>query len=252
MEDIFVARPWYGADPVPERCCGQGPAFGSFGGRLQFDAEGHLFVASGDRNYGELVQDRSTDFGKILRLNDDGSVPPDNPFVDTAGYAPEIWTLGHRNPLGLWIDPETGTMWESEFGPRGGDEVNRIERGGNYGWIYVTQGHHYNDVPAAAIKDVPGFVDPVITFGPPSLNPGNLLVYHGAAFPQWQGDLLLATFTSGLMRAEVDAQGELGEEEFLLKDLGQRLRDVRVGPEGDVWLLTDQQEGALIRISPAG
>ena len=252
VEDIFVAEPWYGAPPPPERCCGQGPAFGSYGGRLQFDSDGYLYVTSGDRNYGELVQDRSTHFGKILRLNDDGSVPPDNPFVGVPDHAPEIWSLGHRNPLGLSIDPETGEMWESEFGPRGGDEVNKIERGGNYGWIFVTQGHHYNDTPAAAVKDAPGYIDPVVAFGPPSINPGNVIIYRGSAFPQWQGDMLLATFANGLMRADMDASGQPVDEEFLLRDLAQRWRDVRVGPAGDLWLLTDQNEGALIRVSPAG
>ena len=251
VEDIFLAQPWYGAPPPSERCCGQGPAFGSFGGRLLFDSQGHLFVTSGDRNYGELVQDRSTHFGKVLRLNDDGSAPGDNPFADNPAYAPGIWSLGHRNPLGLSIDAQTGTMWESEFGPRGGDEVNRIERGGNYGWIFVTQGHHYNDVPAAGVKDVEGYLDPVLAFGPPSINPGNLLVYRGEAFPQWRGDLLLATFTNGLRRSELDADGNAVGEEFLLQDLGQRWRDIRVGPQGDIWLLSDQAEGALIRVSPA-
>ena len=149
VKDIYVANAWYGTMPVPPKCCGQGPTFGSFGGRLQFDKQGHLFVTSGDRNYGEMVQDPSNDFGKILRLNDDGSVPSDNPWVGKAGYAPEVWSTGHRNPLGLTIDPATGTMWETEFGPRGGDELNRIVKGGNYGWILVTQGFHYNGTPGS-------------------------------------------------------------------------------------------------------
>ena len=250
VKDIFVATPWYGKQPVAERCCGQGPATGSFGGRLAFDRTGHLLITSGDRNYGELVQDPSNHIGKILRLNDDGSVPRDNPWVGIAGAAPEVWTTGHRNPLGLSLDPETGTMWESEFGPRGGDEVNRIERGANYGWILVTQGNHYNGTPAAGIKDVAGYADPLKAFGPPSLNPGNLAVYRGAAFPRWDGDLLLASFTEGLLRFDVAADGTLGEPEYLLRDLGQRWRDVRVGPDGKVWMLSDEDDGALIRISP--
>jgi glucose/arabinose dehydrogenase len=250
VKDVFVADAWYGAPPVPAKCCGQGPAFGSFGGRILFGRDGKLFVTSGDRNFGEMVQDTSNHFGKILRLNADGTAPRDNPWVGREGHKPEVWSTGHRNPLGLTIDPATGSMWESEFGPRGGDEVNRIERGSNYGWILVTQGNHYDGTPAGGVKDVAGYEDPVMAFGPPSLNPGNLAVYRGARFRQWDGDLLLASFTQGLLRFDVDGEGRLGEPEQLLQDLGQRWRDVRVGPDGDVWMLTDQDDGALIRISP--
>jgi glucose/arabinose dehydrogenase len=250
VEDIFVADAWYGKPPLPEKCCGQGPAFGSFGGRILFDDEGHLFVTSGDRNYGEMVQDPDNHFGKILRLKDDGTVPSDNPWVGREGHAPEVWSTGHRNPLGLSIDPETGAMWESEFGPRGGDEVNRIERDANYGWIFVTQGHHYDGTPAAGKKGVAGYADPVLAFGPPSLNPGNLTVYRGSQLPEWHGDLLLASFTQGLLRFDLDEDGNPGEPEMLLGDLQQRWRDVRVGPDGNVYLLTDQNEGALLKLRP--
>lgn len=253
VEDIFVADAWYGAQPVPEKCCGQGPAFGSFGGRIAFDEEGYLFVTSGDRNYGEMVQDTSNHFGKILRLNADGSVPSDNPWISREGHAPEVWSTGHRNPLGLAIDSETGAMWESEFGPRGGDEINLIEKDANYGWITVTQGNHYDDTPAEGIKDVEGYTDPVLVFGPPSLNPGNLSVYRGETFPDWNGDLFLASFTEGLLRYDLDDGGNpTPEPEYLLKDLGQRWRDVRVGPDGALYLLTDMGEGALLKVVPAG
>jgi len=250
VEDILVADAWYGKPPLPEKCCGQGPAFGSFGGRILFDEAGKLFVTSGDRNYGEMVQDPANHFGKILRLNDDGSAPGDNPWAGREGHAPEAWSTGHRNPLGLAIDPATGTMWESEFGPRGGDELNRIERGGNYGWMLVTQGNHYDGTPAGGVKGVPGYTDPVVAFGPPSLNPGNLAVYRGDAFERWDGDLLMASFTQGLLRFDLDAEGKPGAPEQLLGEMGQRWRDVRVGPDGNVWLLSDQDEGALVRVSP--
>jgi len=250
VEDIFVAAPYYGMQSQPERCCGQGPAFGSFGGRLLFDDDGYLFVTSGDRNYGELVQDPSNHFGKILRLNDDGSVPRGNPWVGTHGHADAVWSTGHRNPLGLTINPYTGELCESEFGPRGGDEVNRILRGGNYGWMPVTQGFHYDGTPAEGIKDVAGMIDPVLAFGPPSLNPGNLTFYSRDALPGWDGDLLLASFTQGLLRYDTDVTGmPVGEPEVLLKEIGQRWRDVRVGPDGAVYLLTDQAEGALLKIT---
>lgn len=251
VEDIFIASPWYGAPPLPERCCGQGPSFGSFGGRILFDDEGYLFITSGDRNYGEMVQDPSNHFGKILRLHDDGSVPADNPWVGRAGHAPEVWSTGHRNPLGLAIQPETGALWSSEFGPRGGDEINIIERGANYGWMSVTQGHHYDGTPAEGINNVPGMTDPVMNFGPPSINPGNLTFYTGDQFPAWQGDLFLATFTNGIRRADISAEGYLVSEEYILKDLGQRWRDVRAGPDGNLYLLTDMRNGALLKVTPA-
>lgn len=250
VEDIFVADAWYGKAPVPEKCCGQGPVFGSYGGRILFDDQGYLFITSGDRNNGEMVQKTDNHFGKILRINDDGSIPEDNPWVGKSGHKGEVWTTGHRNPTGLTINPITGEMWDSEFGPRGGDEVNLITRGNNYGWITVTQGFHYDGTPAEGIKDVEGMTDPVLAFGPPSLNPANLAFYRGAQFPEWQGDMLLTTFTKGLRRAEMDENGKAVSEELLLGGLGQRLRDVKIGPDGNIYILTDQSEGALLRITP--
>lgn len=249
VEDIFVADAWYGRQPWPQRCCGQGPAFGSWGGRILFGGDGKLYVTSGDRNYGEMVQKPDNHFGKILRLNPDGSVPSDNPFVGREGWKPEIWSTGHRNPLGLTIDPSTGTMWSTEFGPRGGDELNMIERGANYGWIDVTQGGHYNNEAAKGVKGVSGMTDPVIAFGPPSLNPGNPAWYAGELFPSWRGDLLLPSFTRGVVRIEFD-NGRPGAREELFTDLKQRWRDARVAPDGSVYLLTDEVEGAVLRVTP--
>lgn len=250
-EQIFVASPWYGAETQPTRCCGQGPAFGSFGGRILFDADGYLFITSGDRNYGEMVSHTDSHFGKILRLNDDGTVPAGNPWVGRAGHAPEVWSTGHRNPLGLTVNTLTGQLWESEFGPRGGDEVNRILRGGDYGWMSVTQGFHYNGTQQEQIRNVPGKIDPVLAFGPPSLNPGNLAFYDGALFPGWRGDLFLASFTQGLLRYNTDATGTpVGEPERLLRDMGQRWRDVRNGPDGALYMLSDMTDGVVLRITP--
>jgi glucose/arabinose dehydrogenase len=249
VEDIFVANAWYGDMPLPPKCCGQGPAFGSYGGRILFDDDGHLFITSGDRNYGEMVQDTSNHFGKILRLNDDGSPAAGNPGEYRAGWDPMIWTLGHRNPLGLYLDRETGRLWSTEFGPRGGDELNLIEGGQNYGWISVTQGHHYDGEPAKGIRNVEGMTDPVFAFGPPSLNPGNIAVYHGDEIPDWEGDLLMVTMSRTLERMEVTRGTSITARESMLSELGQRFRDVKIGPDGAVYILTDERDGALLRIT---
>ena len=250
-KDIFVADAWYGAPPLPKRCCGQGPASGSYGSRLAFDAKGYLYVTSGDRNYGEKVQDPNNEFGKILRLTDDGGIPRDNPWVGKPGHDPKVWTTGHRNPLGLFYDRQTGILWESEFGPHGGDEINIIKRGHNYGWIDVTQGKHYNNEPAKGVKDVPGMTDPVIAFIPESINPGNLIVYHGDRFRPWKGDIIMGTMTRTVWRATPDGKGGVKGEERMLGDLHQRIRDTRLGPDGNIYLLTDETDGAVLRIEPA-
>ena len=242
VENVFVADAWHG-NPVNqriERCCGQGPAGGSYGSRIIFDADGYLYITVGDRNYGERVQDPSNHFGKIVRIRDDGSIPEDNPFFGRRRYHDDIWSTGHRNPLGLTIHPVTGALWESEFGPRGGDEVNIIEPGNNYGWMLVTNGEHYNDDPVELGKNnVEGFVDPVLHWEP-SINPGNLLFPMTDEFPNWRGDMLMATMTRSLLRARFDDQGRPVDQELMLTELGQRLRDVRQGPDGKIYLLTDE------------
>ncbi len=253
VEDIFVAPGWYGPAMAAanHRCCGQGPADGSFGGRMVFGPDGLLYVTSGDRNWGEKAQDPGSDFGKILRIRDDGTIPADNPFVGKQGYRPEIFTLGHRNPTGLTLDRRTGQLWSTEFGPRGGDELNRIEAGKNYGWILVTEGAHYNGEPVArGAHGVPGMQDPVV-FWAPSINPGNLAVYRGDRFPAWRGDILIGTMTHSLLRVRLGADGRPGGQEKMLTELGQRLRDVREAPDGSLYLLTDEKEGAVLHVDAA-
>jgi glucose/arabinose dehydrogenase len=204
-------------------------------------------VTLGDRNYGELSQDLSVDIGKIVRLRDDGSVPPDNPFAGKAGYRPELYTIGHRNPLGLTVHPVTGALWSTEFGPRGGDELNLIQAGKNYGWIKVTKGEHYNAEPSE--KSAAGMEDPVLSWVP-SINPGNITFYNGDRFAAWKGNLLMATMTKSVVRIPFDAQGKPGNQEKMLTELNQRFRDIRTGPDGFLYVLTDETFGAVLRIEP--
>jgi glucose/arabinose dehydrogenase len=253
VEDVFVADAWYSAAIASgnNRCCGQGPAGGSYGSRIVFDAQGFLYITSGDRNWGERAQDPSSHLGKIVRIRDDGTIPSDNPFFGREGYKPDLYTIGHRNPLGLTIHPVTGELWSTEFGPRGGDELNRIEAGKNYGWILVTEGTHYNEEPAKLGKNsAEGMVDPVL-FWVPSINPGNLAFYGGDKFPEWRGDMLMAAMSRSLLRAEFDASGNPVGQERMLTELGQRLRDVREGPDGLLYVLTDETDGAMLRIEPS-
>jgi glucose/arabinose dehydrogenase len=247
VHDIFVAEPYFGGQGAPRGCCGQGPSDGSYGSRLAFDRACFLYVTLGDRNYGELSQDLSVDIGKIVRLRDDGSVPPDNPFAGKAGYRPELYTIGHRNPLGLTVHPVTGALWSTEFGPRGGDELNLIQAGKNYGWIKVTKGEHYNAEPSE--KSAAGMEDPVLSWVP-SINPGNITFYNGDRFAAWKGNLLMATMTKSVVRIPFDAQGKPGNQEKMLTELNQRFRDIRTGPDGFLYVLTDETFGAVLRIEP--
>jgi glucose/arabinose dehydrogenase len=261
VEDIFVANDWYSSAMAGEnnRCCGQGPATGSFGGRLAFDSENRIYITSGDRNWGEKAQDPQSHLGKIIRLNDDGSIPTDNPYVGMAGYLPELYTIGHRNQLGLRFDSATGKLWESEFGPAGGDEVNLIEAGKNYGWFLISEGSHYNDEPnALGSGDVEGYVDPVAWWARGG-NPGNLIVYHGDLFPAWQSNLLVSTMSGsrlkpGLVRLVVDGEGRLQHEERMLTEIGTRMRDVAQAPDGRIYILTEASAnaspGAVLVVEP--
>jgi glucose/arabinose dehydrogenase len=265
-KDIFLAEPHFGArGTAPRGCCGQGPSDGnSYGSRLAFDRAGFLYVTSGDRNYGEVAQDPSMDLGKILRLKDDGTIPSDNPFVGKAGYRPEIYSLGHRNPLGLTVDSTTGEIWSTEFGPRGGDELNRIQAGKNYGWMVVTEGTHYDGTPARMGKNsVAGYEDPVafwvpVCARPCSFNPGNVTVYYGNKFPAWKGNILLGSMgswegdTNFVLRVILDSKGKVASQQKIMTGLGQRIRDVRTGPDGFIYLLTDTAlpSGAMLRLEP--
>lgn len=220
-----------------------------FGSRVTFDDEGYVYFGVGDRGDRDNGQDFSNHASSIMRLHLDGRVPDDNPFVDDADIPDEIWSLGHRNPQGLAYDLERHRLWEIEHGPRGGDEINVIEAGENYGWPVVSHGREYwGPVDVGEAESLPGYVDPVKVYVP-SIAPGSLLVYRGDAFPDWRGHLFAgALVLTHLNHIAVNAQGEIGEEDRLLEDLGERIRAVAEDNRGHLYLSTDS--GRILRVSP--
>lgn len=219
-----------------------------FGSRLVFDREGYLFMTVGDRGVRDEAQNKSNHIGTILRLNADGTVAQGNPFASTEGALPEIWSYGHRNPQGIDIHPTTGELWSGEFGPRGGDEINLIRPGLNYGWPVVTFGREYWGPKIGVGTEKEGMEPPVVEFTP-SLSYSGIAFYRGEAFPEWQNHLLLACLrTTHLHRLELNDQNEVVSSEKLLEGLGERLRMVRVGPDENIYVSTDS--GKLLRLSP--
>lgn len=222
------------------------------GGRMLFLPDKSLLLTVGDGfDYRHRAQDPASDLGKILRLTRDGNPAPDNPFISQAGYAPEIWTLGHRNAQGLARDPVTGTIWEHEHGPRGGDEINELVAGRNYGWPRASFGIDYDGKLITDRQHVDGMIDPRFVWAP-SIAPSGLAIYHGRVHPEWEGRLLVGALASRLL-AQVrinPTTGLLAEEGRWLVGLKARIRDVRVGPDGNVYLLTDDDKGRLLRVHP--
>ncbi len=220
---------------------------GHFGHRIAFGPDGKLYISNGERQEFTPAQDMSGTLGKIVRLNDDGTVPSDNPFVGRGGATAQIWSLGHRNPLGIAFDG-SGRLWDVEMGPKGGDELNLIERGANYGYPIVSNGDHYDgrDIPDHSTR--PEFAAPKITWTP-VISPGNMIFYSGSAFPRWNGDILVAGLSSkALIRVDVVGTSAREAERW---DLGERIREVEQGPDGSVWLLEDGKSGRLLKLIPA-
>ena len=225
-------------------------------GRVVFGRDGMVYMSTGG-NVAKVAQDPASLRGKILRLRDDGSVPPDNPFAGRAGYRPEIFSLGHRNTLALIVHPETGAVWNNENGPNGGDEINIILPGRNYGWPLVSFGRDY---PGPRVSDHPtreGMESPLVVWIP-SIAASGMAVYTGDRFPRWKGNV----FVGGMRTGEIPGTGHLERivfnerteemrRESLLVELRQRIREVRQGPDGLLYLLTDEDDGALLRIEPA-
>ena len=220
------------------------------GGRIAFLADKTFLVSVGDGyDYRNQAQNLTSDLGKILRLDRNGNPPTDNPFAGRADARAEIWTYGHRNPQGLAVDPETATVWEEEHGPRGGDEINRLAAGGNYGWPLATNGIDYDGTLISERAHSPDFISPLIVWAP-SIAPSGLAIYRGGEFADWNGQLLVGALAAkSLVRAQIDNDGRsVAETERLLADLGARIRDVRTGPDGFVYFLTDEAEGRLLRL----
>lgn len=220
-----------------------------FGSRIEFDGKGHVFVSVGDRKERSHVQSLGYHTGKIMRINEDGSVPKDNPFIKVKGARPEIWSLGHRNPQGLTRHPETGELWEAEMGPRGGDELNLIKAGKNYGWPVVTYGREYWGPKIGEGTSKPGMEDPVV-YWVPSISPSGITFYNGDVFPKWKGNAFIGTLSGSHLRRLIFVNGRVIRRELLFKGLNLRFRNVRPGPDGLLYFSTD--DGKIVRIKPAG
>lgn len=222
---------------------------GHFSHRLAFSPDGaHLFVSSGDRQLKDPAQDTANTLGSIVRLTLDGEPAPGNPMADEGGVTAEIWSWGHRNPLGLEFAPD-GTLWSSEMGPEGGDELNLVEAGANYGWPEASDGSDYGggEIPDHAEGD--GYAAPVRSWTP-SISPGSLLIYSGEMFADWQGDAFLGALSGeALVRVDLEEQRAADTEVY---DLGERIRAVEQGPDGAIWLVEDEGAGRLLRLTPAG
>jgi glucose/arabinose dehydrogenase len=243
VRDIFVA------DWLPESANG-------YNSRIAFGRDGMIYVSNGASN-SDSSQDPNSHRGKIMRLRDDGTVPPDNPFVGRAGYKPEIYSMGHRNTLGLIVHPVTGAVWNNENGPNGGDEINVILPGKNYGWPVSSYGRWYEGPRVSEVPWREGIEQPLV-FWVPSIAVSGMAVYTGERFPAWKHNAFAGSMRMGeipgtghLERIVFNEKMEELRRETMLTELHQRIRDVRQGPDGLLYLLTDEDAGALLRIEPA-
>lgn len=221
-----------------------------FGGRIAFLPDKTLLLTIGEGfRYREQAQRLDSDLGKVVRLTREGTAPRDNPFAGQPGKRAEIYSWGRRNEQGLVYDAERRIVFEMEHGPMGGDEINILKAGANYGWPRASHGVNYDGTPVSPNTSVAGMVDPIVVWVP-SIAPSGLAVYRGAMFPEWRGDLLAGALKAQhLRRIRLDAAGKPIGQEILLKDIGERIRDVRVAPDGAVWLVTDSDDGKVLRLS---
>ena len=244
VEEIFVAENWSNSPT-------------NFGGRMVFGADGKLYTAIGERQEQDRAQNTMLHGGKVLRLNEDGTAPTDNPFSGKQGYLPEIYSVGHRSPQGLVFHPVTGELWENEHGPLGGDEINIVRAGRNYGWPLVTFGKNYDGTLVTEFSSRDGFESPFL-FWVPSIAVSGLSFYTGDKLAAWKGNAFVGSMMEGRTRATGHVQritfaenGQPIQREPILAQLRQRIRDVRPGPDGLLYVLTDQNPGVLLRIEPA-
>jgi glucose/arabinose dehydrogenase len=244
QKEIFVADNWSNSPT-------------NFGGRMVFGSDGKLYVTIGERQEQERAQDTMLHGGKVLRLNDDGTAPTDNPFAGKQGYLPEIYSVGHRSPQGLVFHPVTGELYENEHGPLGGDEINIVRAGKNYGWPLVTYGKNYDGTVVTEYTTREGYESPFM-FWVPSIAISGLSFYTGDQLAAWQGNAFVGSMMEGRTRATGHVQritfaenGQPIQREPILGQLRQRIRDVRPGPDGLLYVLTDQNPGVLLRIEPA-
>lgn len=242
VEDVYVADAW-------------GTQAGGHGSRLRFAPDGTLFMSSPFRRDFDNPQNMLSDISKLLRLNDDGSVPSDNPFVGQEGYRPEIWSIGHRAIEGIVYHPVTGELWASEHGPQGGDEVNIIRKGGNYGWPVVSYGRDYDGSRVSEIPWQEDMLQPEL-FWVPSIATTGMMFYTGDRFPAWENNMFVGSLmtarvsgTGHVERIEFNENGEV-KREWLLANLKQRIRDVQQGSDGLIYVLTEETDGALLVIEP--
>jgi glucose/arabinose dehydrogenase len=235
VQDLFSAKPFVDSEV-------------HFGSRIVFDGQGHIFFSSGERGTKENAQNLGNHLGKVLRLNEDGTVPTDNPFVNTAGAKPEIWSYGHRNPQGLVYDKATGELWDAEHGPKGGDELNKVEKGKNYGWPVITYGINYDGTPITDITAKEGMEQPV-WYWVPSIATCGLTQVTSDKYPNWKNNFIVGALAqTHIARVEV-SNGKYVKHEKLLDKVG-RVRMVTQGPDGYVYIAT-QSPGMLLKIVPA-
>jgi glucose/arabinose dehydrogenase len=244
VEEIFVAENW-STSPT------------NFGGRMVFGRDGMLYLAVGERQEQDRAQDTLLHGGKVLRLDENGKAASDNPFVGEPGYLPEIYSVGHRSPQGLAVHPATGELWENEHGPLGGDEINVVRAGLNYGWPLVTFGKNYDGTPVSEASTRDEF-EPPYMYWVPSIAISGLSFYTGDRLAAWKGNAFVGSMMEGRTRATGHVQritfaenGQPIQREPILAQLRQRIRDVRPGPDGLLYVLTDENPGVLLRIEPA-
>jgi len=221
-----------------------------FGGRMAFLPDGTLLITTGDGfDYREQAQKLDNLLGKVVRINSDGSIPKNNPYVTNTNALDSIYSFGHRNPQAILVSP-SGKIYMHEHGPRGGDELNLIEPAKNYGWPAITYGMDYSGAYVSPFDKFPGMEQPIV-YWVPSIAPAGMAYYQGEIFPEWQGDLLIASLAEkSIRRLNIEDEAVI-DQEILFKDLGYRMRDVRVGPDGYIYLLTDSSSGKVMRVSPA-